>query len=383
MRSALLQSPTLGLSLALLAITLGCASTPDGDEDPFVPPSRPLVYSAGRSGECPPAASHQKRPPRGALPTNKKLPTWAGEPVEGAIAVAHGGVGSPPELSDGPETAAKLALDRMEGGAPALDAAIDATASMEDDPRFNAGTGSNIRLDGKTIQMDASLMTGDGAFAAVAVIERVKNPIRVARAVLDSPHILLAGEGATRFAHRMGFEDVVPISKEAEARYRDRMERLKKQVKAGGRDAVDWTKIWNFPDPIPKELADLEHGDTVGTVTRDREGKFAVTLSTGGTSFTLYGRVGDVPIFGAGAYAGPDAAIACTGDGEVIVKQGLARRAYEEIAAGTPARLAVQRAVLDFPEGGTVGIIAVDRIGFGVAANKSMAFGVAYAKEEK
>ena len=75
-----------------------------------------------------------------------------------------------------------------------------------------AGTGANIRLDGKTLQMDASLMTSEGRFAAVGVIERVKNPIRVVRGVLDTPHLFRAGEGATRFAHKLGFEDIGPTS---------------------------------------------------------------------------------------------------------------------------------------------------------------------------
>jgi len=116
----------------------------------------------------------------------------------GAMALTHAGVGTPPERGDGAQAAADSAFAALRLGAPALQAAIAGTVEMEDDPRYNAGTGANIRLDGKTIQMDAALMTGDGRFAAVAVIERVRNPIRVARAVLDTPHLLLAGDGATR-----------------------------------------------------------------------------------------------------------------------------------------------------------------------------------------
>jgi L-asparaginase / beta-aspartyl-peptidase len=198
--------------------------------------------------------------------------------------------------------------------------------------------------------------------------------------VLESPHILIVGEGATRFAHKSGFADVVPTSPEAEQRYTDRMKKLRERMSKKGSGEVDWRAIWNFPNPMPAWMK--EHGDTVGTVARDREGHFAATLSTGGTSFTLYGRVGDVPIFGAGLYAGPEGAVACTGDGEIIVRQMIARSVYETIASGVPAEKAVAHAVAGFPEGGTIGIIAVDRVGFGVAANKAMAFGVASGEEQ-
>ena len=118
------------------------------------------------------------------------------------------------------------ALDVLAARGSALDAAVAGTVWLEDDPRFNAGTGANIRLDGHTIQMDAAVMTDEGRFAAVGAIERVKNPVRVARAVMDStPHLFLVGEGATRFAHRIGFADVVPASPQAEAKYRARMKR--------------------------------------------------------------------------------------------------------------------------------------------------------------
>src|SRR5262249_5596659 len=158
-------------------------------------------------------------------------------------------------------------------------------------------------------------------------IERVKNPILVARRVLETPHMLLVGEGATRFAHRLGFKDEVPISKEAEAKYADRVDKLRADSRRLGSPAVEWEKYWNFPNPVPKAVEQAVAGkgragpnDTVGAVVRDRDGRFAMALSTGGTSLTLYGRVGDVPIYGAGGYAGPAGAVACTGDGELIVR---------------------------------------------------------------
>jgi L-asparaginase / beta-aspartyl-peptidase len=290
----------------------------------------------------------------------------------------HGGVGSPPTVADGPEAAAAAALAAFARGGSSLDAAVAAVVVLENDPRFNAGTGANIRLDGKTIQMDAALMTGEGRFAAVGAIERVKNPILVARAVMDStPHLFLVGEGATRFAHNIGFEDVVPTCPEAEAKYQARIQRLRELYARTDTTVYDWRRYWNFPNPMPPDvIAWSKHGDTVGTVARDSLGRFAVTLSTGGTSVTLYGRVGDVPVYGCGLYAGPAGAVACTGEGEEIIKRFMAHSVYERIAGGASARDAVEQAVRDFPQRFDLGLIAVDRSGWGVAANRPMAYGM-------
>jgi isoaspartyl peptidase/L-asparaginase-like protein (Ntn-hydrolase superfamily) len=306
-----------------------------------------------------------------------------GDYPAGVLAVTHGGVGSPADWSDDCRKAADQAWAEAWDTGRALDGALAGTVSLEDVPRFNAGTGANIRLDGETIQMDAALMTSAGDFAAVAVIERVRNPILVARAVLDTPHRLLAGEGATRFAHAVGFADEVPVCAEAREKYRRRVARLLRGETGDGYDTFDWRAAWNFPGPPPTAadtLAGAEDpllGDTVGTVVRDEKNNFAVTLSTGGTSITLDGRVGDVPIYGCGSYAGPAGAVACTGHGEEIIRQALARRVYEWMAAGATAREAVRSGVLAFPEEWTVGVIAVGRDGWGVAANRQMAWGEA------
>src|SRR5204863_9005046 len=101
--------------------------------------------------------------------------------------------------------AAEAARAVLAAGGEALAAALAATVVLEDDPRFNAGTGSNLRLDGRLIEMDASVMASDGRFGAVACVQRVKNPILVAARVMETPHLLLVGEGATAFARRTGF----------------------------------------------------------------------------------------------------------------------------------------------------------------------------------
>jgi len=307
----------------------------------------------------------------------------------GAMAVTHGGVGSPATWSEDVQAAANAALAEMTATDDALAGALVGTLVLEDNPLLNAGTGANIRLDGRTIQMDAALMTSDGEFAAVAVIENVRNPILVARAVLDTPHRLLAGDGATRFAHAMGFADEIPVCEQAEAKYLQRISNLLRGEAPGGYDTFDWRQAWNFPGPpptLPEGEADPDTGvpltprdifDTVGTVTRASDGTFAATLSTGGTSITLDGRVGDVPIYGCGCYAGPAGAVACTGFGEEIIRTAMARTVYGWLAEGLPAREAVRRGVAGFPGDWSLGLIAVGRDGWGVAATEQMAFGAA------
>jgi isoaspartyl peptidase/L-asparaginase-like protein (Ntn-hydrolase superfamily) len=312
--------------------------------------------------------------------------TWAGGSAPGGpVAVTHGGVGSPPEWSTDCQLAAEWAFAALAQASPALEAAVVGTMVMENNPRFNAGTGANIRLDGQTIQMDAAVMTSDGEFAAVAIIERVPNPVAVARAVLTTPHRLLAGEGATRFAHRAGFADVVPTCPEAVAKYQRRIQLLMDSNTGGAYDSFEWRRFWNYPSEPPEGNSTsqpatdppLEISDTVGTVVRDAGGNFAVTLSTGGTALTLYGRVGDVPIYGCGCFAGPDGAVACTGLGEEIIRQAMARTVYQFLAAGASAAEAVRRGCDLFPPEHTLGLICVDREGWGVAANREMAYGMA------
>jgi isoaspartyl peptidase/L-asparaginase-like protein (Ntn-hydrolase superfamily) len=306
----------------------------------------------------------------------------AGASTGEALCVTHGGVGSPPDWSPHCQGAAEVALARVRETGDALEGALAGTVVLEDTPILNAGTGANIRLDGKTIQMDAALMTSAGRFAAVAVIEQVKNPILVARAVLDTPHRMLAGDGATRFAHAMGFADIVPTCPEAEAKYRQRMGRLLAGQGRGGYETFDWRRAWNFPGPVPVSVAEPagsagpETGDTVGTVVRAADGTFAVTLSTGGTSITLDGRVGDVPIYGCGSFAGPAGAVACTGHGEEIIKQMMARQVYSLMEEGVGVREAVRRGVQSFGESWSLGVIAVGRDGWAVGANRQMAYGV-------
>ena len=279
--------------------------------------------------------------------------------------VCHAGSGSNPAHSDGPRNACLAGLDAIARGQGALDAAIAATQFLEDDERFNAGTGSNLRLDG-TIQMDASCMTSGGNFAAVAAIERVRNPVAVAKRLLETPHILLVADGATAFARRRGFADHDPVTPAAQSRLR--------KVLAVADPLGEWShseleRAWNYDTPLREVLG----CDTVGSVVWDGQG-FACALSTGGTTTVLRGRVGDVPLPGCGLFAGIHGAIAATGDGEYIARSLLAYRAYAELERGRSPEQVVEWALDELDEGVDVGVIAINQTGFAGGARQGMAW---------
>lgn len=286
------------------------------------------------------------------------------------IVVSHAGSASNPAHIDGPRLACSAGLEILAHHESALDAVIAATQTLEDDERFNAGTGSNLRLDGTTIQMDASCMTSAGDFAAVAAIERVKNPIAVARRLLDTPHVLLVGDGATTFARRCGFCDYDPTTKQAQERLRQVVataDQLNGQL--GEWSRADLAQAWNFATPLREALG----SDTVGSVAWDGQ-TFAAALSSGGTTTVLRGRVGDVPLLGCGLYAGKAGAIATTGDGEYIVKSLLAYRAYVELEKGRSPQETVDWALSELAESVDVGIIVVNHTGFAGGARHGMAW---------
>jgi isoaspartyl peptidase/L-asparaginase-like protein (Ntn-hydrolase superfamily) len=274
-------------------------------------------------------------------------------------------------MVDGCRAAVDAALRELQATGDPVEAAVAGVVVLEDDPRFNAGTGAVVRLDGHTVQMDAAVMASDGRFGAVAQIEDVKNPVRVARAVMDTPHLLLAGDGATRFARTLGMPPYDPRTPESLARAK----RTQQKVLAGDPSlpeawrTFDWRARWNFERSLEDagmdrrrtaDSAPLDAGhDTVGVAVRASDGRFGVALSTGGTSITLRGRVGDVPILGAGLYAGARGAAACTGTGERIVEAGVARKVQEWLAAGESAGQAAKHAV-DLVGAKDLAIIVID-----------------------
>jgi L-asparaginase/beta-aspartyl-peptidase (threonine type) len=192
----------------------------------------------------------------------------------------------------------------------------------------------------------------------VAVIENVRNPIRVARDVLDSPHVLLAGPDATGFARRKGHPFYDPATPES----RERLEETLTKIRTGR--LPRYARKWRG----------MELHDTVGAVARDRRGRFAAGSSTGGTAFMLPGRVGDSPLVGAGLYAGPDGAVTVTGIGEEIIKRVLSKFVYDLIAQGVSPKAASKRGLALFRQDISVGIIAVGSRGAGTASNRPMAF---------
>jgi len=260
--------------------------------------------------------------------------------------ILHGGVGSSPASNEILNKYASMALNYS----TPLDAVVAAVKYMEDDINFNAGTGSVMRLDG-SIQMDASVMV-DGNFGSVINIERVRNPVQVAREVMEkSPHVILSGDGATKFARAMGHPDYDPTTEKSINRLRE----AKKDAAKNPR--------FNIPG--------LEIVDTVGAVA-NFDGVIAAALSTGGSVPMLRGRVGDTPIPGAGIIVVNNFGLAATGTGEEIIRRMLAHTLYcnrdnleakwNEIAGNSPYPL------------GAVGFNGGSKI---VLANRDMATGYA------
>jgi len=243
--------------------------------------------------------------------------------------ICHGGAGV---IDDKPAYVSGLA-EAIDGGyrllrqsARAVDAVIEAVRLMEDNPLFNAGTGSNLTLDGK-VEMDAALMTQDGRFGAVGCMTGAKNPILVAHKVMtETDHLLLCGEGAAEFARSQGFEKYEQVTDRA----RQRLEKLK----------AEGTSPY-----FPKLEQRLKMG-TVGAVAIDKHGELAVATSSGGITGRLSGRVGDTPIAGAGTYAAASGAVSCTGHGEAIVKLMLGRAVVDKMLT-MPGSVAVTLALAE------------------------------------
>lgn len=286
----------------------------------------------------------------------------------------HGGVGNSPANLDGCLNAAERGMIKLREGGDALEGALAAAVALEDDGRFNAGSGSSLRMDGETIEMDAAVMDTRGRLGAVAALQRVKNPILVAREVAETPHWLMVGEGAEAFARVMGFEDYYHVTERARRIHAKVMEAL-----AGGEEydfqdewrEFDYKRHWNFKKRW-QEVVQLHGSSTIGAVAMDSEGHFAVCNSTGGSSPMLYGRVGDTPIIGCGYYAGAQGAIAATGIGEYIVQHMLCRTVYGWIEAGMPLQEALDHGVALFPNEIDIGLIAVTRDGAAASDNRQM-----------
>lgn len=300
-------------------------------------------------------------------------PTVAKAPGLRRAILAHGGAGSSQQEVDGPAAACKAGMEVLRKGGTPLDAAVAAVVLLEDDPRFNAGTGSNLRLDGKTIEMDASCMTSDGKFGGVTNIRSVKNPIQVARLLHETPHNLLAGEGAMIYARARGFPEYDPTTDLARQKYVQVLKVLrlaKAQAKEYAWDMPSLASHWNYARDLKEAMGG---SDTVGAVCTDGR-TYAAASSTGGTISTLLGRVGDVPLIGCGIYAGDRGAVAVTGDGDFLARKILAYRVYLDLESGTTPKRAVDNALKLFPDLVDVGVILLWGKRYAGGSNRDMAW---------
>jgi len=220
----------------------------------------------------------------------------------------------------------QAAADILDRGGSSIDAIEAAIKLMEDDPLFNAGKGAVFTADGKN-ELDSSIMEGATMRAgAVAGVTRTKNPISLARAVMEkSPHVMLIGTGADQFADSVGLQQVDPSYFFTERRWQSLIKQLKKE------NAPLPRRPATVPPAPAGGLAEIEPPDahkygTVGVVALDRSGNIAAGTSTGGTQAKRWGRVGDSPIIGAGTYASNEScAVSATGTGEYFIRLTVAR----------------------------------------------------------
>ncbi len=280
----------------------------------------------------------------------------------GPLAIAiHGGAGVIDRARMSPEREAAYlaglgaALDAgygiLEAGGTSLHAVTEAVRILEDDPQFNAGRGAVLNYDGEA-ELDASIMDGTGPRAgAVAGVRHVKNPILLARLVMDqSPHVMLISAGAEKFAQEKGLE-WVPNTYFRTA-YREQELRRAQQK--------DFTRA--APGADPGTIT-----GTVGAVALDRARNLAAATSTGGMTNKRYGRVGDSPIIGAGTYANNETcAVSATGAGELFIRGVVAHDIhalvlYKQLSIGAAAKEAIH--VKLERAGGRGGVVAIDREG--------------------
>ncbi len=270
--------------------------------------------------------------------------------------VLHGGAGTqtPSDIPEADQRAIREALAEalnsgarvLEAGGAALDAVTATILVLEDSPWFNAGRGAVFNAEGGH-DLDAAIMAGHGLRAgAAAGLVTVKNPILLARAVLEhSGHVFLAGSGAEKFA------DTRPELARVPQEYFSTEARRAQLEAARAHEAVHGVGAYF---------------GTVGAVALDRQGHLAAGTSTGGLSNKRFGRVGDSPLIGAGTYANDLVGVSCTGSGEFYIRAAVAhdlcaRVAYRGDGLEAAATELVERVIVEL--GGEGGLIALDRQG--------------------
>ncbi|MCX7024784.1 MAG: isoaspartyl peptidase/L-asparaginase [Spirochaetes bacterium] len=284
------------------------------------------------------------------------------------VVLVHGGAWNIPEdlraaHVAGTAVAYRAALDALSRSDEPLDAVVAALVSMEDDPTFDAGTGSFLDEDGR-VCMDAAIMRGsDLAAGAVAAIGRFPNPSRIARAVMEcTEHVFLIGEGAERFAIQRGFKPVDPRSLVLPREF----EGYEAWIRAGRPDARTFFDEEGSAAASGRGSPQDRRG-TVGIVLAGRPGPdgrrpLFAGISTGGTRGKMAGRVGDAPLIGCGLYADDEgAAVCCTGWGEAFIRSAAAKSVSDSVARGSHPQDAVESTLMAILRrtGGRGGIIAL------------------------
>ena len=292
--------------------------------------------------------------------------------------IVHGGAWDIPDVAvedcrAGIRRSLEAGREVLARGGAALDAVEAAIVVLEDDLTFDAGTGSHLNRDGR-VQLDAILMDGSSLKAgSVAAVERIKNPIRLARKILESSqHMMLVGAGAELFAQENGMPLCDP------------------QDLVMDRERIAWRECSRSRHAAKNHFGH-QHG-TVGAVARDSKGRIAAGTSTGGTCCKFPGRVGDSPLIGCGCYADEESGgVSCTGYGEAIMRIVMAKTAVEMLRGPVAPQRHVERRsglsplvtakecirLLELRGGGTGGLILLDRAGRPAAAfsTSRMAYG--------
>ncbi|HEY0334245.1 MAG TPA: isoaspartyl peptidase/L-asparaginase [Stenotrophomonas sp.] len=287
-------------------------------------------------------------------------PATVPSPIPAPVLVIHGGAGVEKSgLSAEEQAAARAAMAQalrtghavLQQGGSAVDAVAATITVLEDAPQFNAGRGAVFTHDGRN-ELDAAIMDGaTGQAGAIAGVHRVRNPIQLARAVMQhSPHVMLVGDGAEAFAQTQGIRLVDPAYFRTEKRWQQLQKALKEEA----------------AQQAHQDLETAKHFGTVGALALDTQGRLAAGTSTGGMTNKRYGRVGDAPLIGAGTYANAQCAVSGTGWGEYYIR---AVAAYDICARMKYAGESLQQAadtVIDqqIPAaGGNGGAIALDAQG--------------------
>ncbi|MGB3589113.1 MAG: isoaspartyl peptidase/L-asparaginase [Tunicatimonas sp.] len=270
------------------------------------------------------------------------------------------------------DEALKAGHEILEAGGSSLDAVVAAIQIMEESPLFNAGKGAVFTNDGKN-ELDAAIMDGKTRNAGtVAGISTVKSPVAAARLVMEnSPHVMMIGPGAEQFVREQGLESVDPSYFYTDSRFQQ-LEKIRntenQQLDHDGDQRSDETKSdeGERQGYLDEYFPDRKFG-TVGAVALDHDGNLAAATSTGGMTNKRYGRVGDVPIIGAGTYAdNATAAISATGHGEYFIRSVVAHdisaiMKYQNKSVQEATNTVVKDKLVEMGGGG--GVIAIDGAG--------------------